>query len=148
MRNLIMLIAFLFTVASCSEDPWIIEEEMDPMAFNDWDANDQLARVTGSSGGFLLGNDWDVEFHMERLGLNAGSHANAPLWCEDHPEYDGPTGDIQKDAFCQYVYLIWCHTDLGGTGANLDEIETNCETYVALSGTNDCPYCPPNDNNL
>jgi len=55
----------------------------------------------------------------------------------DEP-YNGPTGDIQSDAFCQAAYYYSCQ-------GNSSQVEANCTVYKSLQADNpgmpDCPYC-------
>lgn len=55
----------------------------------------------------------------------------------DEP-YNGPTGDIQSDSFCQAAYYYSCQ-------GNSDQVEANCRIYKSLQADNpgmpDCPYC-------
>ena len=53
--------------------------------------------------------------------------------------YQGPTGDIQSDAFCQAAWDLRCN----GKDSQAD---ANCAIYQQLQEDNpgipDCPYCP------
>ncbi len=57
--------------------------------------------------------------------------------CEEG--YQGPTGDIQSDAFCQAAWDLRCN----GQDSQAD---ANCAIYKQLQEDNpgmpDCPYCP------
>lgn len=51
--------------------------------------------------------------------------------------YAGPDSDPQRDSFCQAAYAYRC---LSGFSLNSTEVQTQCQLYAAMGGTN-CPYC-------
>lgn len=78
---------------------------------------------------FLMSSDCepeDLEEEREPIAENCGA-------------YEGPTGDIQSDVFCQVAWSARC------SGKN-DEADANCKIYKQLQAQNpgleNCPYCP------
>lgn len=79
-------------------------------------------------------SDFNLDFHRNALEEEGD---NIPSWCADG--YNGPTGDIQVDAFCQEAFILQCS---GGYDANSAEVLNVCNTFEAFDPSYSCPYCP------
>ncbi len=154
--NFIRLLFILcsFIVISCEEDEEPEEEECNYSTYNPNNAD-----YSCESGYVAVGNitccPSNAPYHCPSLGkcytsCDAASDAGCysiTLATTDgggggggncDGGYQGPTGDIQSDAFCQAAWNYRCY----GQDA---EADANCQIYKQMQADNpgmeDCPYC-------
>lgn len=146
---------FLIIFTACEEDPESTEEECDYSTYNpstaDYSCNAGYTAVDGFSccpSNALyhcpsLGKCYtsceaatnagcgNIVFSTTSGGSGGGGNCTG--------SYNGPTGDIQSDSFCQAAWNYRCN----GQNAQAD---ANCTVYKQLQDDNpgmpDCPYCP------